>query len=359
MEGGSKQNNFKATCDNIRDKFAFIDEPLSREENDYPLAYGLLVHEHAVQVYFMLSAIYQPQNVYYVAVDGNSSSDFKTKMYLLDECFSNINVVEVAPVSWCGYEIARAVMNGLRYLAQLRHPWKYYQYLSGVDLPLKTNMEMVRILKTLNGSMNVHIAPYMHERLTPSRKIGVKPPLRLIKSSLSALISRETADAMVESELVKEHMRFLKLTWCADESLWGTIIGNPEKLPIPGSFDPNPQLYKINHARYHKFRRTSWRTMMKKSKTVEESSPATPSSEWLPNSDYIARYQAWYPNMPCRGKWTHGSCVFGVGDLPELITREELFAHKLYIDVQPAAFFCLFERVRLRAIESAETVMTN
>jgi len=39
--------------------FPFINEPLSEEEREFPLAYGILVYKSAFQVYMMMSAIYQ------------------------------------------------------------------------------------------------------------------------------------------------------------------------------------------------------------------------------------------------------------------------------------------------------------
>lgn len=51
------------------------------------------------------------------------------------------------------------------YLVSAGKPWKYFQYLSGVDLPLRTNLEMVRILKTWNGSVNLDAVPFESWRL--------------------------------------------------------------------------------------------------------------------------------------------------------------------------------------------------
>ncbi|KAH7704570.1 CBN-GLY-1 protein [Aphelenchoides avenae] len=42
------------------------------------------------------------------------------------------------------------------------------------------------------------------------------------------------------------------------------------------------------------------------------------------------------------------------GDLPVLIRRAELAAHKLYLDTEPAAFFCHYECIRLRAVDDAQ-----
>jgi hypothetical protein len=49
-----------------------------------------------------------------------------------------------------------------------------FQYLSGVDLPLKTNLEMVRIFKQLNGTINAEVTKFQPERLKgEAKKVGV------------------------------------------------------------------------------------------------------------------------------------------------------------------------------------------
>lgn len=50
------------------------------------------------------------------------------------------------------------------------------------------------------------------------------------------------------------------------------------------------------------------------------------------------------------------SCVYGVRDLPTLILRSELVAHKFYLDFQPAGYFCLYESVRKRALDRKNQV---
>ncbi|KAH7713050.1 CBN-GLY-15 protein, partial [Aphelenchoides avenae] len=125
----------------------------------------MLVHSRVTQVYVLMSAVYQPQNAYCIEVDGKGTAEFKRQMRLMAECFPNIHGMQVGYGGSCGYEIARSVMACLQYLADLNHSWKYYQYLSGVDLPLKTNLEMVRVFERLNGSMNVQIDEPPHKRL--------------------------------------------------------------------------------------------------------------------------------------------------------------------------------------------------
>ncbi|KAH7711303.1 Protein GLY-15 a [Aphelenchoides avenae] len=333
------------TCRSIREAFGFLDRPLSEEERLFPIAYGLLVHSEATQVYFLLSAIYQPQNAYCIAVDGKSSETFKHRMTLLADCFPNIDVQFVGEVQWASYEIARGVFDCLRHLTSLTHPWRYYQYRSGVDVPLKTNLEMVRIFKQLNGSSNVYIVPALNKQAeTQTHSVlknkTIKPPLSIWASSLSALFSREAANAMVHNKKAQEHLEFIKRLDIPDEKLWGSILGNPKELPMPGGFDAQ--------ALYTWLSATGANEMPKPAFEVTAPSPEEP---FALSYYFIGWYQTWLFTGPCSGRYTHESCVFGVGDLPVLYRRGELMAHKLYLNTEPAAFFCLYERVRLRAFD--------
>ncbi|KAH7723888.1 Protein GLY-15 a [Aphelenchoides avenae] len=340
---GQAPYRLRYTCRSIRETFGFFDRPLSDEERLFPIAYGLLVHSEAVQVYFLLSAIYQPQNAYCIAVDGKSSDTFKSRMALLADCFPNIDVLFVGKVHWGSYEIVRGVFGCLRHLTALDHPWRYYQYRSGVDVPLKTNLEMVRIFKQLNGSSNVYIEPALDKLLEPRTQSvlkdeNVKPPLPVWSSSMSALFSREAANVIVRSEKVQEHLEFIKLLDIPDEKLWGSILGNPKELPIPGSFDAQALYARL-------FRGGGNET---RGSVVHLMPPSVEEPFVLP-VNMIGWYATWAPAGPCNGRYISSSCVFGVGDLPVLYSRGELMAHKLYLDTEPAAFFCLYERVRLRA----------
>ncbi|KIH69265.1 hypothetical protein ANCDUO_00392 [Ancylostoma duodenale] len=51
---------------------------------------------------------------------------------------------------------------------------------------------------------------------------------------------------------------------------------------------------------------------------------------------------------------TSWSCVFGVMDMPEVVKRPELVAHKMYLDTEPAAFICLLKEIRRRSRHPVE-----
>ena len=43
-------------------------------------------------------------------------------------------------------------------------------------------------------------------------------------------------------------------------------------------------------------------------------------------------------------------CVFGVGDLPSLVSKKELFANKFYLDHQPVALHCMEEWIYYKTV---------
>uniref|UniRef100_A0A915AEC5 Uncharacterized protein n=1 Tax=Parascaris univalens TaxID=6257 RepID=A0A915AEC5_PARUN len=193
----------------------------------------------------------------------------------------------------CGSSVLDAVLSCLTKLTLSDHPWKYFQYLSGVDLPLRTNKEMVQIFKRLNGSINAEVVKMVEESFLDKLLRWIWPKdemepiygMKLIKSSLSATFSRETAHFFVGSEQAKALRSFIRRKWrliCPDEYFWLTLAGNPKR------------------------------------------------------------------------KYVRYSCVFGVRDIPNLLQRAELIAHKLYITYQPAAFFCLYRHVKRRAFSNDE-----
>ena len=67
-------------------------------------------------------------------------------------------------------------------------------------------------------------------------------------------------------------------------------------------------------------------------------------SEGKPDSKpWMAVWVAWGGVDKCHGISRHGTCVFGVGDLPQLLPHNELFANKFYIDNEYLTLQCLNE----------------
>lgn len=85
------------SCENIRSFFDFNMTPLSEEEANYPLAYGMIVYKDLAQLYFTMSSIYHPQNAYCIAVDKKSSAKFKKGLQKLAECLPNVIIIVSLP----------------------------------------------------------------------------------------------------------------------------------------------------------------------------------------------------------------------------------------------------------------------
>ncbi|CAK5045652.1 unnamed protein product [Meloidogyne enterolobii] len=237
----------------------------------------------------MMSAIYQPQNIYCLSIDEKASKEFKDAMLLLTDCFPNIFVMaSVNHVGWCEFGVTRSLYSCLRYLTERKHDWKYFQYLSGFDLPLKTNLEMVRIFKQLHGSVNTEVSLYQTGRLGAELK-NIKPPLTLWKSSMSSLIPREAANVMVASPKVHELMRFLQHSTCSDEAVWTTVTGNPQELKIPGGF--NAAAFHFERMECLKHKKGNVNAIIEEE--VKAMAERHPNEPFLPDNYYISRYQVW------------------------------------------------------------------
>ena len=56
---------------------------------------------------------------------------------------------------------------------------------------------------------------------------------------------------------------------------------------------------------------------------------------------FLGVYASWYDRDPCHGRWQRGSCVYGIEDLPFILSRKEFFINKLEETYQPLALECL------------------
>nr|KAG5703703.1 hypothetical protein BaRGS_022992 [Batillaria attramentaria] len=103
---------------------------VSEEELSFPLAFSVLVYKEIAQVERLLRLIYRPHNVYCVHVDRTSEEPFQSSLRLIElECMRRL---------WS--HAAR---------------WRYFINLTGQEFPLKTNKEMVTILKALKGANDI------------------------------------------------------------------------------------------------------------------------------------------------------------------------------------------------------------
>ncbi|TNN13124.1 beta-1,6-N-acetylglucosaminyltransferase 4 [Schistosoma japonicum] len=129
----------------------------SMEEKQFPLAFSISVHKNIKQVSRLLRLIYRQHNVYCIHVDFKSPQKFYDEVIKLARCFgSNVMVInrsESIKVRWGYYSILEAfLLCADKLMKNNQYIWKYILNVSGQELPLKTNWELVAALKAINGS---------------------------------------------------------------------------------------------------------------------------------------------------------------------------------------------------------------
>ena len=137
----------------IRDSFY-----ISNEEKAYPLAFAMNIHNSAQQVIRLLKTIYRPHNTYCIHYDEKSSPHFKGVFDNIAKCLPNVFIPrKIVNVIRSWHTVVDAQMNCFKQLLSIhkQYPWQYVIALCGKELPLRTNREMVRILKKLNSTSAV------------------------------------------------------------------------------------------------------------------------------------------------------------------------------------------------------------
>ena len=143
-------------CKHFRTTLGYNTFPVIQEEKDFPIAFSILMYKDAHQAERLLRAIYRPHNFYCLHVDAKASDDLLAAMSAIVECLPNVFLSsQRVKVSWGGISVVLAEMTCMRDLLTKSPKWKYFINLTGHEMPLKTNLELVRILKSYNGSNDI------------------------------------------------------------------------------------------------------------------------------------------------------------------------------------------------------------
>ena len=143
---------------------------VSAEENNFPIAYILVVYTNPQQIVRFLKAVYRPHNIYCIHPDLKSGKGFIAVFHLLSKCLHNVFVAtHVQEVQYARNTIFEAQLSCYRDLDKYpADKWYYVINLTGRELPLKTNYEIVDNLRTMNGTSILRPNPVdtftIHER---------------------------------------------------------------------------------------------------------------------------------------------------------------------------------------------------
>ncbi|XP_063344876.1 beta-1,3-galactosyl-O-glycosyl-glycoprotein beta-1,6-N-acetylglucosaminyltransferase-like [Pelmatolapia mariae] len=330
--------NATKDCSEFKIRRKYITFPLSEEEEDFPLAYSMVVH-HKVHIFErLLRAIYAPQNIYCVHVDKKSPPSVFIAINAITSCFPNVFMVSKAVnVVYAGWTRVQADLNCMADLYNTSTTWKYFINLCGQDFPLKTNLEIVQALRSLKGGnsleseemsqgkkgrvTNVHEVVDGQMQRTGKTKDPAPFNLPILSGNAYIVVNRGYVRSVLEDKRIQALIEWAKDTYSPDEFLWATI----QRIPgVPGSTWPN-----------RKFDMTDMNAIARMVKW-----------HWHEGSE--GSLQAVYPE--CKGHHVRSICVYGAGDLQWLIEQHHLFANKFDADRDLIAIYCLEKYLRHKAL---------
>ena len=146
----------KAThnCVKFRETRGYIAEPMTEEEREFPIAYSIIMYRDVDRAERLLRAIYQPQNYYCIHVDKKAQKQVHEAMDKIASCLENVFAIKnPVSVKWGDFSVLESELICMKEL--WKYKWKYFINLTGQEYPLKTNWEIVQILKAYNGANDV------------------------------------------------------------------------------------------------------------------------------------------------------------------------------------------------------------
>lgn len=321
-----------SNCTNFIQSRGYKDVCISQEEQNFPIAYSLVVHKNAWMVERLIKSLYSPSNVYCIHYDQKSTQDFSLAMEALAHCLPNVHVASTREsVYYASMSRLKADLNCMSDLMNSKVQWKYIINLCGQDFPLKSNIELVSELSKLNGGNMLETSrpstykserfKYHHELRDASyeyKKIPVKtekekssPPhgIEMFVGNAYFVLSRKFAEYIQTSDVVKDFLAWSEDTYSPDEHFWATLARMPG---VPGEVPrSNPDFTDL----------------MSKTRLVKWS--------------YLE--ESLYP--PCTGDHVRSVCIYGVGELRWLLNYGHWFANKFDPKVDAIVIQCLEENL--------------
>ncbi|NP_001088629.1 beta-1,3-galactosyl-O-glycosyl-glycoprotein beta-1,6-N-acetylglucosaminyltransferase 3 precursor [Xenopus laevis] len=337
--------NATSDCKFFRERRKYITFSLSQVEQDFPIAYSMVIHDNIEMFERLLRAVYTPHNIYCVHVDKKSPESFQQAARAITSCFDNVFVAsKLESVVYASWRRVQADLNCMEDLLQSNVQWRYLINTCGTDFPIKTNAEMVKALKSLNGhnSMESEIPPNYKKRRweyhfelkedsnkivqTNTRKKPSPLPVPVFSGNAYIVVTRNFVNSLFVNPTAKKFIMWAKDTYSPDEYMWATLHRFAE---MPGHM-PAHQKYDTS------------------------------------DINAIARLVKWQslegdmnkgaPYIPCTGTHRRQVCVYGTGDLNWMVQQHHFFANKFDPKVDDNAIQCLEEYLRYKTFHPTENV---
>ncbi|NXN93900.1 GCNT3 acetylglucosaminyltransferase, partial [Rhinopomastus cyanomelas] len=328
--------NMTKDCSSFRKKRRFIEFPLSQEEEEFPIAYSMVIHNKIEMFERLLRSLYAPQNVYCVHIDSKAPADFQKAVRAIVSCFPNVFVAShLEKVIYASWSRLQADLNCMKDLLQSPVPWRYILNTCGTDFPIKTNAEIIRALKVLHGHNSMESeepSSIKQERWRYHYTVGEsisrtatekQPPphnFPMFTGNAYIVVTRAFVQHVFENPTAQQFLEWAKDTYSPDEHVWATLNRMPG---VPGATPRNNK--------YHMSDMNALPRLVKWQYLEGDPSAGAP-----------------YP--PCTGQHQRAVCIYGVGDLPWMLTQHHLLANKFDPEVDEAAIQCLEEHLRHKAL---------
>lgn len=254
-ENALKTSSRESSCTEYITQNRYITRALSAEEAAFPIAYVMTLHKEFETFERLFRAVYMPQNVYCVHVDAKAPAPFQQAVRRLVGCFPNAFLASRAErVVYGGVSRLRADLRCMADLLASAVPWRYLLNTCGQDFPLKTNREIVRLLKGLGGK-NVtpgvlpppHVVArtkYVHREQSYSffsfmlwtfvRKAPPPHNITLYFGSAYVAVTRPFVEFVLRDRRAVDLLAWSEDTYSPDEHFWVTLNRIPGRTSGPG-----------------------------------------------------------------------------------------------------------------------------
>ena len=309
-------------CSYVREVF-LNNYYVSQVEEEFPIAYIVVVYVDPLQILRFLKAVYRPHNVYCIHPDSKSGLEFALHFHLLSKCLGNVFVASKLSNVFYGFGAStlEAQINCYSDLVQLSMEWRYVINLCGRDLPLRTNREIVEVLSSLNGSSA--IVPYkvnkrFMKRFSSSkvcakcRTTKVRPPhgIALYKSSSYNALAREFVEFLLTNQTAIDFYHWIYNARIPEEHFYASLYMLPEVPQGNSSYNSSDIVAVTWGEKYN-------------DKTFRD----------------------------CAGKLVHSVCIITIGDLPMVSasannrTATFLFYNKYFMEDDHIVMDCMEENL--------------
>ena len=249
-----------ANCDEFQRTQKYILQSVSEEEENFPIAFNILMHKEVEQVERLLRMLYRPQNSYCIHMDAKSPAVVQDAIRAIAACFDNVFIAsKLERVVYAGFSRLQADVTCMKDHLNTGKKWNYLINTAAQAFPLRTNAELVKILKIYNGSNDVEgiwgrriirsrfdqewlesEVDTANPKMTKSGKKNPKPPddIEIVRGSAYAVFSRAFVDYIINDDKAKHLLEWSKKTYSPDEHYWATLhhtYYNPH-LKTPGGF---------------------------------------------------------------------------------------------------------------------------